>query len=66
MPDPDAALLGFCRYVATRTPKAGFIGNLHADPRMLEILTQMGQVLLRQASSAGQPSARHRLAQIVE
>ena len=40
-PDPDAALLGFCRYVATRTPKAGFIGNLHADPRMLEILTQI-------------------------
>ncbi len=40
-PDPNAALLGFCRYVATRTPKAGFIGNLHADPRMLEILTQI-------------------------
>ena len=40
-PDPDAALLGFCRYVATRTPRAGFIGNLHADPRMLEILTQI-------------------------
>ena len=40
-PDPDAALLGFCRYVATRTPKAGFIGNLHADPRMLDILAQI-------------------------
>ena len=40
-PDPDAALLGFCRYVATRTPKAGFIGNLQADPRMLELLTQI-------------------------
>ena len=40
-PDPDAALLGFCRYVATRTPRAGFIGNLHADPRMLEILAQI-------------------------
>ncbi|MCE2542048.1 MAG: hypothetical protein J4F30_01205, partial [Acidobacteria bacterium] len=40
-PDPDAAVVGFCRYVATRTPQAGFIGNLHADPRMLEILTQI-------------------------
>ena len=40
-PDPDAALLGFCRYVVTRTPKAGFIGNLRADPRMLEILAQI-------------------------
>ena len=40
-PDPDAALLGFCRYVATRTPRAGFVGNLHADPRMLEILAQI-------------------------
>ena len=32
-PDPDAALVGFCRYVATRTPKGPFIGNLYADPR---------------------------------
>ena len=40
-PDPDAALVGFCRYVATHTPKAGFIGDLHADPRVLEILTQI-------------------------
>ena len=40
-PDPDAAVVGFCRYVATRTPQAAFIGNLHADPRMLEILTQI-------------------------
>ena len=40
-PDPDAALLGFCRYVAERTPRAAFIGNLQADPRMLDILTQL-------------------------
>ena len=40
-PDPDAALVGFCRYVATRTPKGLFIGNLYADPRGLEILTQI-------------------------
>ena len=40
-PDPDAAVVGFCRYVATRTPQAAFIGNLQADPRMLEILTQI-------------------------
>ena len=40
-PDPDAALVGFCRYVAKRTPKSLFIGNLYADPRGLEILTQI-------------------------
>ena len=40
-PDPDAALLGFCRYAAERTPRAAFIGNLQADPRMLDILTQL-------------------------
>ena len=40
-PDPDAALLGFCRYVGERTPRAAFIGNLQADPRMLDILTQL-------------------------
>ena len=40
-PDPDAALLGFCRYAAERRPHAAFIGNLQADPRMLEVLTQL-------------------------
>ena len=40
-PDPDAAVAGFCRYVATRTPQAGFVGELHADPHLLEILTQI-------------------------
>ena len=40
-PDPDAALVGFCRYVGTRTPKAGFIRELAADPRLLDILMQI-------------------------
>ena len=40
-PDPDAAVVGFCRYVATRTPKAAFIGTLHEDPHVLDILTQI-------------------------
>ncbi len=40
-PDPDAALVAFCRYVATRTPKAAFIGTLHEDPHVLDILTQI-------------------------
>ena len=40
-PDPDAALVGFCRYVATRTPKSSFLGYLHDDPRALEILTHL-------------------------
>lgn len=53
-PDPDAAVVGFCRYVAAHTPQAGFIGDLHADPRMLEILVQilgtspfLGEILIR-------------------
>ncbi len=40
-PDPDAAVVGFCRYVATRTPKAAFIGTLQVDPLVLDILTQI-------------------------
>ena len=40
-PDPDAALVGFCRYVTARTPKAAFLGTLHDDPRALDILTQI-------------------------
>ncbi len=39
--DPDAAVVGFCRYVATRTPRAAFIGTLQADPHVLDILTQI-------------------------
>ena len=38
-PDPDAALVGFCRYVATRAPKSSLIGYLHDDPRSLQVLT---------------------------
>ena len=40
-PDPDAALVGFCRYVATRIPKGSFLGYLHDDPRALQILTRL-------------------------
>ena len=40
-PDPDAALVGFCRYAAARTPKGAFIGTLSADPHLLGILTQI-------------------------
>ena len=40
-PDPDAALVGFCRYAATRLPKSAFIGYLLDDPRVLEILTHL-------------------------
>ena len=40
-PDPDAALVGFCRYAATHTPKAAFIRMLQADPRALDILAQI-------------------------
>ena len=40
-PDPDAALVGFCRYVGTRTPRAAFVRELTADPRLLDILMQI-------------------------
>ena len=40
-PDPDAALVGFCRYVSTRLPKGSFIGYLLDDPRALQILTHL-------------------------
>ena len=40
-PDPDAALVGFCRYVGARTPRAGFVRELAADPRLLDILMQI-------------------------
>ena len=40
-PDPDAALVGFCRYTGAHTPKAGFIRELAADPRLLDILMQI-------------------------
>ena len=40
-PDPDAALVGFCRYITTRVPKSSFLGYLHDDPRALQILTRL-------------------------
>ena len=40
-PDPDAAVVGFCRYVATRVPKSSFIGYLLDDPRALQVLTRL-------------------------
>ena len=40
-PDPDAALVGFCRFASEHTPKITFINNLRADPRILEVLTQI-------------------------
>ena len=43
-PDPDAALVGFCRYVATRLPKGSFIRYLQDDPRALQILTYLRRI----------------------
>ena len=40
-PDPDAALVGFSRYLATRAPKSTFLRYLHDDPRALQVLTQV-------------------------
>ncbi len=40
-PDPDAAVVGFCRYVGTRAPRAAFVRELTADPRLLDILMQI-------------------------
>ena len=40
-PDPDAALVGFCRFASEHTPKVSFIQNLRADPRVLDVLTQI-------------------------
>ena len=40
-PDPDAALVGFCRYVANRFPKSSFLRYVQDDPRALEILTRL-------------------------
>ena len=52
--DPDAAVAGFCRYVANRFPKSSFIGYLQDDPRTLQILTALlgaspllGDILIR-------------------
>ena len=39
--DPDAALVGLCRYVATRVPQSALIRYLHDDPRALQVLTTL-------------------------
>ncbi len=40
-PDPDAALVGFCRYVANRFPKSSFLRYVQDDPRALELLSRL-------------------------
>ena len=52
--DPDGALVGFARYLATRTPARSFLGYLGADPRAAHILAQLlgaspslGEILIR-------------------
>ena len=52
--DPDGALVGFTRYLATRTPRRSFLGYLADDPRAVQILTQLlgaspalGEILVR-------------------
>ena len=40
-PDPDAALVGFCRYVATRAPKSSLVAYFHDDPRALQVITRL-------------------------
>lgn len=40
-PDPDAALVGFSRYVATRHPRAMFLRYLGDDPRALGLLVDV-------------------------
>jgi len=40
-PDPDAALVGFSRYLATRSPKAMFLRYLVDDPRALGLLVDV-------------------------
>ena len=52
--DPDGALVGFTRYLVTRTPPRSFLGYLGDDPRAAQILTQLlgaspslGEILIR-------------------
>ncbi len=53
-PDPDGALVGFSRYLATRTPPRSFLGYLREDPKALQVLTHvlgaspfLGEILIR-------------------
>lgn len=52
--DPDGALVGFTRYLATRTPQSAFLGYLKDDPKAAQILAvifgaspSLGEVLIR-------------------
>ena len=52
--DPDGAVVGFTRYLATRTPARSFLGSLAHDPHAAEILMQLlgaspslGEILIR-------------------
>ena len=52
--DPDGALVGFTRYLATRAPTRSFLGYLLDDPRAAQILGQLfgaspslGEILIR-------------------
>ena len=52
--DPDGALVGFTRYLATRTPTRSFLGYFGDDPRALQILARLlgaspslGEILIR-------------------
>ena len=40
-PDPDAALVGFCRYVATRAPRSSLVAYFRDDPRALQVITRL-------------------------
>ena len=39
--DPDGALVGFTRYLTTRTPARSFLGYLADDPRAVQVLTHL-------------------------
>ena len=39
--DPDGALVGFTRYLATRTPTRSFLAYLGDDPRALQVLARL-------------------------
>jgi glutamate-ammonia-ligase adenylyltransferase len=40
-PDPDAAVVAFSRYTATRLPRASFLRYLADDPRALDVLIEV-------------------------
>ena len=52
--DPDAALVGFTRYLASRAPARSFLGYLRDDPRAAQMLVEvlgaspsLGEILIR-------------------